>query len=78
MIVSLTCERCGNFKRTQEGKFCNDCENKNRRDIKIIQEYLLNHPKASLADVTLDTGISMKVLNVMVKENLIQISPVND
>ena len=76
--MSLTCERCGNFKSVQEGNFCNSCEEKNREDVRKIQDYLIEHPKASLADVTLDTGISMKVLNVLVKENLIQLNASND
>jgi len=75
MIVNLTCKRCGNFKRTQEGHFCNDCEVKNRDNVKEIQDYLMEHPKSSLADVSLDTGIPLRVLNVLVLENLIELNP---
>lgn len=70
--MNLTCARCGNFKRTQEGHFCNECEEKNRKDVKEIQDYLYEHPKASLADVSLDVGIPIRVLNVLVQERLIE------
>ncbi len=76
--MNLTCSRCGNFKRTQEGEFCNECESKNRKDVRTIQDYLIEHPKASLADVSLDTGIPIRVLNVLVQERLIEFTPVGD
>jgi len=75
MIVNLTCRRCGDFKRNQEGHFCNECDSKNRRDIRIIQDYLMEHPKSSVADVSLDTGIKMKVINVLLLENLVELEP---
>ncbi len=77
MNVNLTCARCGNFKRNQEGLFCKSCETKNREDVRRIQDYLLENPGASLADVFLDTGIQLRVLNVLVKEKLIELSPVD-
>lgn len=76
--MNLTCSRCGNFKRTQEGHFCNSCNSKNREDVKVIQDYLIDHPRSSLADVSLDTGIPLRVLNVLVKEGLVELSPVNE
>lgn len=51
---------------------------RNRRDVKKIQEYLLEHPKSTLADVSLDTGIPMRVLNVLVLENMIELNPSKD
>lgn len=78
MKVNLTCARCGNFKRNQDGKFCQVCEEKNREDVRKIQDYLMAHPRASLADVSLDTGIPMRVLNVLVEERIIELSTMQE
>lgn len=76
--MNLTCLRCGNFKRTQEGDFCKECDKRNRDDIRTIQDYLIENPKASLADVSLDTGIPLRVLNVLVKEGLIELNQIDE
>ncbi|TCK93387.1 hypothetical protein EDC19_1580 [Natranaerovirga hydrolytica] len=65
------CKRCSKmFKRT--GKhFCDDCLEKNEKELELITEFLKKNPSATVLEIIAGTGVSIKIINILVEKGSI-------
>ncbi|BEP30300.1 hypothetical protein [Helicovermis profundi] len=68
-----TCKRCGNLLLNGQKNYCTKCMEKNKVDLKIIREYLEKNKNATLMEISIATGISVKIINNLISNNSIEI-----
>lgn len=62
------CERCGCFFVTEQN-VCPKCEPKENFEMKQLKNYLSTHQATSVEDISLNTGISEKNLDRLLKQD---------
>lgn len=63
------CKRCGAFIKNNQVKFCSICSEKNRTDIVNIKEVIIETKLNDLATISRESGVSIKVINMLVEDN---------
>lgn len=64
----MECKRCGKLTSDLENGFCGECRGKNRSDLNTIRDYLTAHRNANAMDISRETGIPLRVINMLIRE----------
>jgi len=69
------CELCGGFFSPEHdgNKFCKSCDEKMDTYFQRIRSYLETHRNATIGDVSIDTKVSLKMIDKLLKEGRIQV-----
>ncbi len=70
----MQCRRCEKLTSELENGYCSECQQKNRTDLKIIRDYIETHRGANAMDISLETGIPLRVINRLLKEDSLYIA----
>lgn len=68
------CKRCGGLLMQSQGEFCNKCIDKNHEDIVLIRDVMQEMKVNDLATISRKTGISIKIINMLARNNYIVFS----
>ncbi len=70
------CVRCGKlFAQIRISDMaCNDCFNLHETEFHLCKDYLIDHPAATLNELSVNTGIPMQRISSWIREGRIQIS----
>ena len=68
-----TCKRCGGILLNGRRNYCEKCVVKNKEDLKIVREYIETHKHPTIMEISLDTGISLKIISNLVKNESLSI-----
>lgn len=73
MAIETKCKRCGEiFSSNDLGKICPKCKKEEIEAFYIVKEYLYSHPKATVAEVHVNTGVSLGDIDKMIEEGRIE------
>lgn len=65
---NYTCKRCGALIKVNQIDFCEKCSSKNREDLKTIRKYLDNKGRNDIYSISKNTGVSLKVINLLIND----------
>jgi predicted amidophosphoribosyltransferase len=79
MTKYSNCSRCGKFLEANEfGNLCIECVEKDEADFRRIKEYILEHPRAKIFNVSLDLNISISKIRRYLREGRLEIIEKNN
>jgi len=68
------CRRCGKiFNYISGPPICSECKQEDEANFRKVKEYLYDHPKASLFEVSRELEISVKQIKAYLKEGRLEI-----
>lgn len=68
------CRRCGRLFNYIGGRpICHDCKKQDEKEFKRVKEYLYDHPKASIIDVSNALEISVQKIKSYLREGRLEI-----
>lgn len=62
------CKRCGKIFDRNGRSYCEDCFKKTEREHDLIIEYIRKHPDASILDIIMATGVTLRSINCLVED----------
>ena len=71
------CSRCGKLFAYYGRSICNNCMEKEEEEFKIVKEYLYDHPKATVFEVSEATEVSVDKIMRFLREERLEISSEN-
>lgn len=63
-----TCRHCGKMYTFIRSPFCGDCLEIIDQQYQLVRDYLEDHPKAPIAEVTRETGVSERIVLHLLRE----------
>jgi len=73
-MVRSTCIICGDVIATTDFGYCKECTQAGMSDLQCLREYLGEHPNAPLNKVVQETGIPLKKINKLLKNEFLHFS----
>ena len=70
-MKSYECRKCKGLKEDNNSIFCNRCIKEVRDAASIVNTYLSSHKNASVMEISSETGISVKVLNLLLEDGML-------
>ena len=68
------CRRCGKiYSHIGRVPLCNDCKQQDEEDFKRVKEYLYEHPKATIYEVSRELDISVQRIKSYLKQGRLEI-----
>ncbi len=65
------CRRCGKIFSYNGNHICTECVEKEEEEFKIVKEYIYDHPKCSVTEVSEATGVTAKtIMNFLRQDRL--------
>lgn len=72
------CKRCNELFERNGREYCDSCTQKLNKEFDLIIDYIKKYPRATVIDVIIDTGVSLKTINLMVEEGYVSYVPNDD
>lgn len=71
----VNCKDCGRTFASESGEaYCRRCRNKNvENEFKIVREYLYDHPGATVAEVSEETGVAETIIMKFLRDERLEI-----
>jgi len=70
----LNCKRCGKIYSYIGGAYlCNDCKRQDEEDFKRVKDYLYDHPKASIYEVSKELDIGVERIKTYLRQGRLEI-----
>lgn len=70
----VNCKICGKlFQSNTLARVCQNCAEQDEKNYKILRDYLVEHPKASIYEVATNLDISINKIKFYLKEGRIEI-----
>lgn len=67
------CIRCGKLFNYMGKPICSVCIEQDEKDFERVKEYIYDHPKCSMTEVSKETGISIKKITKFLKEGRLEV-----
>ena len=67
------CRRCGKLFGYVDKPICQDCLRQDEDDFKIVKEYIYDHPRCALSEVSTVTGVSVKKITKFLKDGRLEV-----
>ncbi len=65
------CKRCNVLFEGSGRSYCSSCLEKHSKDQDLIIEYVKRHPGSTVIDIIVDTGVTLKSINLLVEEGYV-------
>lgn len=65
------CPECGGLTRGPAGQLCSKCLDAMDADLRIVRDYLDDHPGATLEDVSRGTGLRVDRITTLIKQGYV-------
>ncbi|MFA5576511.1 MAG: hypothetical protein WCZ27_03025 [Tissierellaceae bacterium] len=72
------CKRCNELFERNGKDYCPSCTEKLNKEYDLIIDYIKKSPQATVVDIIIDTGVSLKTINLMVEEGYVSYVPKDD
>lgn len=70
----LNCKRCGKIFSYIGGAYlCNNCKKQDEEDFKRVKDYLYDHPKASIYEVSKELDIGVERIKTYLRQGRLEI-----
>lgn len=67
------CRRCGRLFGYVNKPICSSCEEQDEKDFQIVKEYIYDHPKCTMGEVSTATGVPVQKITKFLKEERLEI-----
>ena len=64
------CRRCGKLFNYVGKPICNECVQQDEKDFELVKAYIYDHPKATITEVSKETGVSVKNHQVLKRRTI--------
>lgn len=68
------CRRCGKLFNYVGKPICNECVQQDEKDFELVKAYIYDHPKATITEVSKETGVSVKKITKFLKEERLELA----
>ncbi|MDR7856906.1 hypothetical protein [Tissierella sp.] len=62
------CKSCGKMFEKDGKPYCMDCNEKIGKENNLIMEYIREHPASTIMEIIMETGVSLKSIDRLVKD----------
>ncbi|HOA79460.1 MAG TPA: MerR family transcriptional regulator [Defluviitaleaceae bacterium] len=67
------CIRCGKLFNYIGKPICYECIQQDEKDFEKVKEYIYDHPKATITEVSKQTGVSVKKITKFLREERLEV-----